>query len=96
VVYLVRGSVLSLSFVEPHTRDRPKRLDEQTPRHAPRNGCWHHFISPKILRFHHKRAALIQKYEAISLRVARLSVSDMLLPTGSVEASLNVSAKIGG
>ena len=37
-VYLVRGSVLSLSFVEPHTRDRPKTPDEPAPRDAPRNG----------------------------------------------------------
>jgi len=36
-VYLVRGSVLSLSFVEPNKPDRPTRPDEPTPRHAPRN-----------------------------------------------------------
>jgi hypothetical protein len=39
-VYLVRGSVLSLSFVEPHKRDRPRKSDEPDPRHAPGNvGC---------------------------------------------------------
>src|SRR5687767_6266292 len=40
LVYLVRGSVLSLSFVEPHTGDKPKKpnkSDEPDPRHAPRN-----------------------------------------------------------
>ena len=36
-VYLVRGSVLSLSFVEPNIRDRPKKPDGPDPRHAPRN-----------------------------------------------------------
>jgi hypothetical protein len=34
-VYLVRGSVLSLSFVEPNRRDRPKKPDAPAPRHAP-------------------------------------------------------------
>jgi hypothetical protein len=38
-----RGSVLSLSFVEPNKRDRPKKPDEPAPRHAPGNGF---FISP--------------------------------------------------
>ncbi len=37
-VYLVRESVLSLSFVEPNTRDRP---DEPDPRHALQNGSGH-------------------------------------------------------
>jgi len=37
-LYLVRGSVLSLSFVEPHKRDRPRKSDEPDPCHAPRNG----------------------------------------------------------
>jgi len=36
-VYLVRGAGWSFSFVEPHTRDRPKKPDEPAPRHAPRN-----------------------------------------------------------
>jgi len=36
-VYLARGSVLSLSFVEPNKRERPKKPDEPAPRHAPRN-----------------------------------------------------------
>ena len=36
-VYLKRGSVLSLSFVEPNQRDRPKKPEESDPRHAPRN-----------------------------------------------------------
>lgn len=44
-VYLVRGAVLSLSFVELHTRDRPKKPDEPVPRHAPRNGSWQRFVS---------------------------------------------------
>jgi hypothetical protein len=33
--YLVRGTVLSLSFVEPNKWDRPNRRDEPAPRHAP-------------------------------------------------------------
>ena len=33
----VGGSVLSLSFVEPNKRDRPKKPDEPDPRHALRN-----------------------------------------------------------
>jgi hypothetical protein len=33
----VRGSGLSLSFVESHKRDRPKKPDEPDLRHAPRN-----------------------------------------------------------
>lgn len=33
----MRGSVLSFSFVEPHTADRPKEPDEPAPRHASRN-----------------------------------------------------------
>ena len=37
-VYLVGGSVLSLWFVEPNKRDRPKKPDGPAPRHAPRNG----------------------------------------------------------
>jgi len=37
-VYLVRGAGWSPWFVEPHTRDRPKKPDEPDPRHAPRNG----------------------------------------------------------
>jgi hypothetical protein len=36
-VYLVDGSVLSLSFVEPHTRDRPRMPDEPAPRDTPKN-----------------------------------------------------------
>ena len=36
-VYLVRGAVLSLCFVEPNTRDSPKKPDEPAPRHAPQN-----------------------------------------------------------
>jgi len=44
-VYLVRGSVLSLSFVEPHKRDRPRKSDEPDPRHALRNGFGHRFTS---------------------------------------------------
>jgi len=31
------GPVLSLSFVEPHKRDRPTRPDWPGSRHAPRN-----------------------------------------------------------
>ena len=41
VVYLVRESVLSLSFVEPHTRDRLKKPDEPASRHAQRNESGH-------------------------------------------------------
>ena len=43
-VYLMRGSILSLSFVEPNKpekpdrRDEPERPDGPAPRHAPRNG----------------------------------------------------------
>ena len=37
-VYLVRGSVLSLSFVEPNKRNSPKKPDEPDPRPAPRYG----------------------------------------------------------
>jgi len=37
-VYLVRGAGWSPWFVEPHTRDRPKKPDEPDPRHAPRSG----------------------------------------------------------
>jgi hypothetical protein len=37
-VYLVRGSVLSLWFVKPNKRDRPKKPAEPDPRHAPREG----------------------------------------------------------
>jgi hypothetical protein len=33
----VRGSVLSLSFVDPNKRDRPKKPDGPDPRHAPQN-----------------------------------------------------------
>jgi hypothetical protein len=40
-VYLVHGAVWSLWFVEPHTRNRPTRPDEPTPRHEPRNGSGH-------------------------------------------------------
>ena len=36
-VYLVRGSVLSLLFVEPNTRDRLKKPDGPDPRYAPGN-----------------------------------------------------------
>jgi len=43
-VYLVRGSVVSLSFVEPNKRDRPRKPDEPAPRHAPGNGFWHLFL----------------------------------------------------
>jgi hypothetical protein len=42
-VYLVRGPVLSLMFVAPHTRDRPKQPDEPDPHHAPRNGLQNRF-----------------------------------------------------
>ena len=41
-VYLVHGSVLSLSFVEPNKPDRPDRPD---PRHAPRSCSRHLFFS---------------------------------------------------
>ena len=34
----MRGSVLSLSFVEPLNREKPKKPDAPDPRHAPRNG----------------------------------------------------------
>ena len=44
-VYVVRRAVLSRSFVEPHTRDRPKQPDEPAPRHAPRNGSRRSFLS---------------------------------------------------
>jgi len=37
-VYLVRGFVLSLWFVKPNKRDRPKKPAEPDPRHAPREG----------------------------------------------------------
>ena len=37
-VYLLRGSVLSLSFAEPHKRDTPARPDEPDLRHVPGNG----------------------------------------------------------
>jgi hypothetical protein len=43
LVYLMRRSVLSLSFVEPNKRDRPMRPDEPDPRHAPGNGRRHFF-----------------------------------------------------
>ncbi len=36
-VYLVRGSVPSLSFVKPNKPEKPDRRDEPAPRHAPRN-----------------------------------------------------------
>jgi len=36
-VYLVRGSVLSLSFVESNKRDRSTRPDELNPYHVPQN-----------------------------------------------------------
>ncbi len=35
--YLVHESVFSLSFVEPHTGDRPKKPDEPDSRHVLRN-----------------------------------------------------------
>jgi len=56
---MVRGAVLSLLCVEPHTRERPKKPDEPNPRHSPRNvGLqdltlilpWHFFISSSIAR----------------------------------------------
>jgi hypothetical protein len=51
-VYLVRGSVLSLSFVEPHKRERPKKPDEPAPRHAPRNvGLQDLVLIPRISRW---------------------------------------------
>jgi hypothetical protein len=40
-VYRMRESVLSLSFVEPNKRDRPKKPDEPDPRHALQNGSGH-------------------------------------------------------
>ena len=36
-VYMVRGSVLFLSFIEPNTRDRPTKFDRPVPHDAPRN-----------------------------------------------------------
>ena len=33
-IYLMRGSVLSLSFVEPHKQDRPEKPEEPAPRHS--------------------------------------------------------------
>ena len=36
-VYPVRGSGLSLWFVEPNKRDRLKKPDEPDPRHAPQH-----------------------------------------------------------
>jgi hypothetical protein len=44
--YLVRGSVLSLSFVEPNKPNKPDRPDKPAPCHAPRNGF---FISSVVL-----------------------------------------------
>ena len=52
-VYLVRGPVLSRSFVEPHKpdrRDEPERSDAPAPRHAPRNDSWHLVLSRTIRR----------------------------------------------
>jgi hypothetical protein len=34
----MRGSVLSLSFMEPNNRDRPKKPDRPDPRNAPQMG----------------------------------------------------------
>jgi hypothetical protein len=49
-VYLVRGSVLSLSFVEPKKRDRPKKPDEPAPRHMPGNGLQTKTPDPFVFR----------------------------------------------
>ena len=36
----IGGTGWSLSLVEPHTRDRPKKSDAPAPRHAPGNETW--------------------------------------------------------
>ena len=58
-MYLVRGFVLFIVFVEPN---KPKKLDEPDPRHAPRNGSGHSVPPPTLPLATFFRAPAIEEH----------------------------------